>query len=96
MSTDRFKETTGPWPAEYLSDQSSSCVAVSPSDSVDLTQIPKAIYVGTGGNIAMVLASDSGGSAVTFKNVQSGAVLPVRPIRVYNTNTTATDIVALN
>lgn len=96
MSTDRFSKTLGPWPAEQLSDQSSACAAVSTSDSADLAQIPKALFIGTGGNIALTLANDTTGTSVTFKNVPSGTVLPVRPSRVWATNTTATDIVALN
>jgi hypothetical protein len=67
--------------------------AVTPSDSTDLATPARALYVGTGGNVA--LDDGDGHTAVVFKNVASGAVLPVRAVRVRATSTTATDIVAL-
>lgn len=68
--------------------------SVTPSDSTSVTC--KAIYVGTGGNIA--LAPSSSGSATTFSNVGSGTILPVelKDGRIMSTNTTATNIIALN
>ena len=67
-------------------------VAVTPHDTTNFTHIPRAIYVGTTGNVAAV---DSDGTAVTFVGVPAGAFLPIRPTRINNTNTTASDIVAL-
>lgn len=67
-------------------------VAVTPSNTANLASVCRALFVGTGGDLAAI---GDDGSAVTFKNVPSGAVLPVRTIRVNSTNTTATDIVAL-
>jgi hypothetical protein len=92
-ATDRFSSSLGPWPAEQLSDPAGSSAAISPSDSADLAQIPKAIYVGVTGDITMKLKNDS--ASVLFKAVPVG-VLPVRPVRIYATGTTATNIVALN
>lgn len=66
--------------------------AVTPSDSNDLTLLPKALYVGTGG---AVIAQNAGGTAITFKNVANGQVLDIRANRVLSTGTTAADIVAL-
>lgn len=66
--------------------------AVTPSDSTDLASRPRGLYVGTGGDVVIVNPS---GTAVTFKSVPSGTVLPVRAVRVKSTGTTATDIVAL-
>lgn len=67
--------------------------AVTPSDSTSVTC--KAIYIGTGGNIAV--APSSSGTAVTFSNVGSGTILPLelKEGRIMSTNTTATNIVAL-
>lgn len=66
--------------------------AVIPSDSVNLTRTARALYIGTGGNVVVITAS---GTAVTFANVQTGTVLPVRAARVNATNTTASNIVAI-
>lgn len=66
--------------------------AVTPSDSVNLTRTARALYIGTGGNVVVITAS---GTVVTFANVQTGTVLPVRASRVNATNTTASNIVAI-
>lgn len=67
-------------------------IALTPHDTNALTDVPKALYIGTGGTI--VLTGASGGD-VTFANVQSGSILPVRARYVRATGTTATGIVAL-
>ena len=66
---------------------------VVPSDTKDLPLLPKAIYVGTGGN--MVLRAVNGTSDTLFKNLPSGFMLSVRAVRVLATGTTATDLVAV-
>lgn len=68
--------------------------AVTPADGSDLDPIPRALWVGTAGNVAIIAADDS--SAVTLSNVPAGAVLSVRAKRVMSTNTTASNIVALS
>lgn len=65
---------------------------VTPSDTDDFVAVPRAIYVGTGGDVAAVGLD---GAVVTFKNAQSGSVLPIAPKRINDTDTTATDLVAL-
>lgn len=67
-------------------------VAVVPSDTTDLTVLPRALYVGQTGDVTARLA---GGQTVLFKAAQAGSVLPVRAARVMATGTTATGIVAL-
>lgn len=69
-----------------------SAVAVTPSDSTEL-DITRGVYVGTGGDLAVVMADDS--LAVTFVAVPSGVLLPIRVLKVMSTNTTASDILAL-
>jgi len=54
---------------------------------------PQAIYVGTGGNIALRLIGSS--TAVTYVNVPSGTFLPVLADQVLSTGTTASDIVRM-
>lgn len=70
-------------------------VSIAPSNTTDLTTIPKAIYVGTGGDVTLIGVDDPGTAGVTFKNVASGMTLDVRARRVLATGTTATDLVAL-
>jgi hypothetical protein len=67
--------------------------AVTPHDTNELGTIPKALYVGTGGNIT--LRGVGGTADVIFKNVANGQVLDVRAQYVRATGTTAADIVAL-
>jgi len=66
---------------------------IAPSDNLDLSFIPKAIYVGTGGDL--VVSSARTNSEVIFRNVPSGAVLDIRPAAVRDTGTTASDLVGL-
>jgi hypothetical protein len=66
-------------------------VAITPSDSTYFATA-RGLYVGVGGNVVVITPGDV---AITFKNVVSGAILPVMCQRVNSTNTTATDIVAL-
>ena len=69
-----------------------SAAAVTPSDSTDLTYLARALYIGSGGNLVIDVAD---GATVTFTNVMSGSILPVRVKRVRATSTTASNIVAL-
>lgn len=71
-----------------------SGVAVTPSDTADLTLTTRAVFVGGGGAIRVILARDT--SAVTFSGVAAGTLLPIRVSRVLATGTTATSILALN
>lgn len=64
-----------------------------PSDVDDIDAITRAVYVGSGGNM-VVRMSGSGGN-VTFRNIPSGALLPIRISRVLATGTTAADIIGL-
>ena len=68
--------------------------AVTPSDTVDLAYVSRAIYVGGAGNLAVLLSGDA--AAVTLIAVAVGSVLPLRVKRVMATNTTATNLVALS
>lgn len=70
-----------------------NCFAITPSDSVALPIIPKAIYVGTGGNV--VLRSLDGSNDVTFLNVANGTILDVRAAFVRAGGTTAANLIGL-
>ena len=69
-----------------------SAAAVTPSDSVNLIGEVKSLYIGGAGNVRVLT---SNGETVTFSNMQAGSYLLVQVRRVFATNTTATNIVAL-
>ena len=71
---------------------SNEVIAVTPSDSTNLTKLARALYIGGTGNVALHTPN---GGPVTFTNTQAGTVLPVQVVRVDSTGTTATNIVAL-
>jgi hypothetical protein len=66
--------------------------AVTPSDSVDLAYITRAIYVGGAGDVSVLNAS---GATVVFTAVPAGTVLPISTARIRASGTGATAIVAL-
>jgi hypothetical protein len=76
-----------------LTSPARSAEAVTKDDAGDLGTEVRALFIGTGGNLQVLLVDDT--TPVLLKNLTSGAVLPLRVKRVYATNTTATDIVAL-
>lgn len=66
--------------------------AITPSDTVALAEgVCHAIYVGTGGNVAVV---DSGGTVTVHVGMVAGVVYPIRALRVNATSTTASNLVA--
>lgn len=85
MATPNFSVQSSPNPAGYAD-------AVTPSDTVNLAQDARALYVGVGGNITVFLIDNT---AVLFANVPAGFILPVRARRVNATGTTASSIVAM-
>lgn len=75
--------------------------AVTPSDSTDFTEAfaPRgeaSLFIGTGGDVKVIMAGDNSDASVTFKNVPSGTFLPIVVKRVYSTGTTASNILAIN
>lgn len=79
-----------------VSDPGERAAAIIPSNTADLLETPKAIYVGTGGDIAMIGDNEApGAAAVVWKNVPSGAVVPFRPRRIMVTGTTAADMLGI-
>jgi len=66
--------------------------ACTPNDSTDLTNTANALFIGTGGDVR--IAGDDGNDEV-FVNVPDGFFLPCRAVRVYSTNTTASNIILI-
>ena len=64
--------------------------AVTKSDATVIRA--EALYVGTGGNVAVITRK---GTTITFTNVPSGTILPIACTKVMSTNTTASGIVGL-
>jgi len=64
---------------------------ITPDDSNDLVSFTRAIYVGTTGDLSVVMAG--AGNVVTHKNVPAGEILPIAVSRINATLTTASDIV---
>ena len=71
------------------------------SDTVDIPSVSTqngrgnngcVLYVGTGGDLRVLTA---GGDDVVFTGFPDGGFLPVNVVRVFLTNTTASNIVAL-
>lgn len=79
--------------ADQVSAPATRAVAVVPNDTNALGDIPKALYVGTGGNITA--RGVGGGADVVFRNVATGSVLPFRAAFVRATGTSAADLLAL-
>ena len=68
-------------------------VAVTPSDTVNFAGgACRGLYIGTAGNVVVV---DTAGNVVTYTSMAAGIVHPIQATRINNTNTTASNIVAL-
>lgn len=77
---------------QTLTSPASDAIPITPDDNGTLPAVPRAIYVGSTGDLAVEM---QGGQVVTFANVQSGTVLAIRALRVRQTGTTAGGVVAM-
>ena len=75
-----------------LTAPASAAAEVTPSDSTDLPEVTRAIYVGSAGDLRVRMAD---GVIVTFIAAQGGAIYPLRVAQVFATGTDAGGIVAL-
>lgn len=82
----------------YQKLQSGRAKAVTPSDTVNIFYANagdnqgNVLYIGTGGDLRVLTVS---GDDIVFTNIQDGTFLPIQVLRVFSTNTTALNIVAL-
>lgn len=74
---------------------SSSGFAITPSDVTVFADnaLPRGVYVGGDGNLTVLLEWDT--ASITLVGVKAGSLLPIRPVRVLATGTTATNLVGL-
>jgi hypothetical protein len=88
MATDHFAGTpVGP------ADPGTRSTPVTPHDSTELDPTPRALWVGTGGDVVGRLAGDSADR--TFSNVPDGTLLPFR-FKLIKTASTADDMVGVS
>lgn len=85
MTTNPISPPTGNLPAY-------DAFLITPSNSTDLAQTVRSIYVGGGGDINL---DTPAGNTVLFVAVPQGLVLPVQAKRVRSTSTTASLMVGL-
>lgn len=85
----------------YQKLQANRASSVTPSDTVNIPSLSSesgtpnrgcVLYIGTGGDLKVLTV---GGDEVTFTNFQDGSFLPVQVVRVFETDTTASNIIAL-
>jgi hypothetical protein len=76
---------------ERLESPSLGAVAVTPSDTQDLEDFSRGLYLGVGGDVKVTMYD---GTIVLRKNMIAGMIHPICVKRVWSTGTTATDIVA--
>lgn len=82
---DTFRDGAGD-----ITGPASSFFDITPDDDTEFTNLTRAVYVGTSGDLVAV---DEAGVEATFVGIQG--MLPIRCKKVLATGTTATDIVGL-
>ena len=85
------RPTYSNFPTTSSTTTATKAAAVTAADT-DLAYITRSIYVGTAGDLVVVMAGD--GAEVTFTGIPAGSLLPIAVTQV-KAATTASDIVAL-
>lgn len=88
MPIDRYSNHT-----QALDAPATHGFAITPDDGTDLSEITRAVYVGSSGSLAVTFTS---GAELVMPNVPAGSLLPLRLQRVRATGTSATNIVGLS
>jgi len=78
---------------DTLTQPAREAFAITPHATNEIDPLPKAIFVGTGGQITLRAAGSV--TDVVFRNVASGQILDVRARYIRAQGTTAGDIVGL-
>lgn len=71
-----------------------TAVVVTPSDTTQLQPYSRALWVGSEGDLAVVMEGDNSDTTVVFTGVAAGTWMPLRCKKVM-AGTTASDIVAV-
>ncbi|MBX9796006.1 hypothetical protein [Sphingomonas sp.] len=79
--------------ADHVAAPATRAVPVVPSDTAALAEIPKALYVGAGGNLVLRGSGDTADSE--WRGVPSGSIIPLRARHIRASGTTASAILAL-
>lgn len=87
MPQDKFANT------ESVTSPAREAFVIAPSDTQLLPQIPKAVFIGTGGDLRARLVD--GAAEVMFRNISNGTILAIRPSAILLSGTSAADIVGL-
>jgi len=66
--------------------------SITPHDTNDLSPPTRGLYVGVSGDIKVISLD---GNDVTFVGIAAGIIHPISCTRVYDTGTTATDVVGI-
>ena len=77
---------------EQLSDPAANAAEITPSDTTDLAQASRGIWVGYDGTLKVTMVR---GQVVTFRAVTAGQFIPIRVKRVWATGTSAQYLVAI-
>ena len=75
-----------------MGDPAGRWVAVTKSDTNDLPFVPKAVYVGTNGDVRII---DNWDNDTVIPSVPAGSILPGRWKRILSTGTTASGFVLI-
>ncbi len=67
-----------------------SAFDITPDDDNNLATPASGLFVGTGGDLVIEIG---GSDAVTMKNIPDGTFLPIVATKVWDTDTTAEDII---
>ncbi len=84
---DRYQKTSAGFDSPAI-----DAFAVTPDDNADLSEVVRALFIGTPGDIVLLTKL---GTEVSFTGLAGGDILPVRTQRVKATGTTASNIVGL-
>jgi hypothetical protein len=79
-------------PGSAVDSPAYSAFAITPADNGELAVWTRAIYVGIGGDVSVLMGN---GATVTFVGVQGGSMIPIRVQRVNASGTSAASIVGL-
>ena len=75
-----------------LIDPADAGFEITPSDSADLEQTTRGLYVGIIGDVTVVMAA---GMTLTFVELAAGIIHPLKVKKVFATGTDAADIVGV-